>query len=84
MTGETRAALAEARELLAACRGRLGGDEETALALLAQAVGRLADAVEAEAAGDSPPNVRVVDDGSPPGGRPFDRSRPHRGYNRDA
>ena len=83
MTDERRAALAEARELLAACRGHLERGNDPALTLLARAVEALADAIEAEPTDGRPTNARVVDEGGPPGGQQFDRSRPHRGYNRN-
>jgi hypothetical protein len=79
MTEHTRTALAEARALLATCREQLGANGDPALALLAQAVERLADAI---ASGGTP--TPAEDAGEPgPFARPkFDRARPHRGYNR--
>jgi hypothetical protein len=77
--------LAEARELLATCRERVGENSETTLALLVRAVERLADAIEpADAIASAEVSENPGDAGEPgPFARPkFDRARPHRGYNR--
>ena len=82
MTNGKHAALREARELLRRCREQPTASGEPTLALLVQAMERLADAIEADAPAEAGGNTAIVDDMAPVAGQQFDRARPARGYNR--